>query len=216
VAKRVLEQGFTETYGIETKEVFASVDLALGTYRRGVSAVIPEMTKVAWKQRQHQIQTSWPGITRQKFLYNLSRSSYEKEWDGHYEKPGPFAHFLAFVFRLIPKVGPFKSLNYHMPDAQGEQLFMKSFNDILARLRSEAPELRRGHLKLEDVNLDVGVVTGPGQYELADRTWQSLLEKLADNDKPIPQDLRDQIVAYYRGTQPESAKARVVLAALSH
>ena len=216
VAKRVLEQAFADTYGIELKDVFASVDLALGTYRRGVSTVIPEMTKVAWKQRQQQIETSWPGITRQRFLYNLSRSSYEREWDREYEQPGPFARFLALLFRLIPRVGPFKPLDYRMPDAQSEHLFMKSFNDILAKLRSDVAQLQRGSFEVKDVNLDTGTVTKPGEYRLADHGWSSLLEKLADKEKAIPQDLRDQIVAFYRGTQPESVKARLVLASLSH
>ena len=146
----------------------------------------------------------------------MSRSSYEREWDREYEQPGPFARFLALLFRLIPRVGPFKPLDYRMPDAQSEHLFMKSFNDILAKLRSDVAQLQRGSFEVKDVNLDTGTVTKPGEYRLADHGWSSLLEKLADKEKAIPQDLRDQIVAFYRGTQPESVKARLVLASLSH
>src|SRR6266404_8430964 len=47
VAKPVLERAFLKTYGIELKDVFVSVDLSIGTFRRSVSKVIPEMTRVA-------------------------------------------------------------------------------------------------------------------------------------------------------------------------
>ena len=42
------------------------------------------------------------------FLYNLSRSSYRKEWGHDYEQPGVRARMWAFVLRIVPKVGPFK------------------------------------------------------------------------------------------------------------
>ena len=29
-----------------------------------------------------------PGLTRRKFLYNISRSSYEKDWGTQYQRPG--------------------------------------------------------------------------------------------------------------------------------
>src|SRR5215467_11631453 len=47
VAKPLLEKAFQETYGIELTDVFGDLDLAIGTYRRSVSEIIPEMTRVA-------------------------------------------------------------------------------------------------------------------------------------------------------------------------
>src|ERR1700674_2938032 len=43
VAKPVLERAFQETYGVKLEDVFGSVDLAIGCYRRSVSIMIPEM-----------------------------------------------------------------------------------------------------------------------------------------------------------------------------
>ena len=48
VAKDVLARAFHDTYGMELKDQFTSLDLALGTYRRTVSAILPEAAKVAW------------------------------------------------------------------------------------------------------------------------------------------------------------------------
>src|SRR5664280_1025681 len=47
VSRPLLEQAFQETYGLRLEEVLADVDLAIGTFRRAISQVIPEMTRAA-------------------------------------------------------------------------------------------------------------------------------------------------------------------------
>ena len=76
------------------------------------------MTKVAWESKNDEIVKARPAAIRQKFVYNLSRASFEKEWGTEYERPGVFARFLAFLFRMIPKVGPFKALSFKSPSAR--------------------------------------------------------------------------------------------------
>jgi len=49
VSKPVLERAFVATYGMEMKDVFGNLDLALGSFRYSVSSIIPGMTKVAWQ-----------------------------------------------------------------------------------------------------------------------------------------------------------------------
>src|SRR6266852_1988156 len=115
VAVPVLERAFQDTYSLELKEVFTDLDRAVGSYRRTVSSIIPEMTKVAWQAKKDEIRKDVPSVTRRKFLYNLSRASYEKEWGTGYQKPGVRARLLAFFFRIVPKVGPFKALAFHTP-----------------------------------------------------------------------------------------------------
>ena len=103
VAKDVLDNAFYEVYGLHLKDVFTMEALAFGSYRHSVSSLIPEATKIAWKLKEEDIVKDQPGITRQRFLYNLSRSSYEKEWDHNYRKPGIFARIMATVLRVIPR-----------------------------------------------------------------------------------------------------------------
>ena len=64
VAKDLLDRGFQKTYGLQLKDVFECVDLALGTYRRTVSKIIPEMNKVAWKEKEKDLIKARPGLTR--------------------------------------------------------------------------------------------------------------------------------------------------------
>ena len=198
VSKPLLERAFADTYGLELKDIFKSLDLALGTYRHTVGSIIPEMTKAAWSAKKDEITKLQPGITRRMFVYQLSHASYTKEWDGKYERPGLGARFLAFVFHVIPKIGPFKALAFKPPTPEAEKLFMASFNRTLDRYRQFLAEVRAGRLNLQDKNFDTGQITREGEYKLADKAYVSLLEKLADARRPVPEPLRANILAFYR------------------
>src|ERR1017187_9818647 len=125
VSKDLLERAYRDTYGLELKDQFVSLDLALGTYRRTVGTIIPEATKIAWSLKKKEIVQAQPGMTKRRFLYNLKGSSYEKEWGTEYNRPGVFARVMAFLFRIIPKVGPFKSVDFKASTPQTETLFMQ-------------------------------------------------------------------------------------------
>ena len=75
VAKPLLERAFSETYGIEMKDLFFNEDLAIGTYRHAVATTIPEMTKVAWDKKRDEIQKVVPGAKKETVVFNLRRSS---------------------------------------------------------------------------------------------------------------------------------------------
>jgi hypothetical protein len=115
VSKPVLERAFLKTYGIKLEDIFRSVDLSIGSFRRSISGVIPEMTRVALLTRSDEMVREDPSFARKKFLYNLKRAEYEKEWGKSYQKPGFGARFLAVLFRLVPKAGPFKAVGFKMP-----------------------------------------------------------------------------------------------------
>ena len=214
VAKPVLERAFQATYAIPLDSLFVSVDLALGTYRHTISSIIPEMTKVAWSVKKGEIRKATPGITRRKFIYNLSRASYEKEWDKQYERPGFGARLFAFVFRIIPKIGPFKALGFRVPNPAAEKLFEESFNKTLDQYSHLLAQERAGRLRLGNENFDLGRPTREGEYRMADQAYARLLEKLADEKATPSPELRANILAYY--TQPAvlSDKARSELEAL--
>lgn len=203
VSKPLLERAFKKTYGLELKDVLASVDLALGTFRRSVGTIIPQMTKVAWASRGEEIAQVAPGITRRKFIYNLSRVSYEKDWGRDYKKPGFCARVLAFCFRVVPKVGPFKALGFKHLTPESERLFASSFNSSLDQFRLLLDELRATHLDLKNENFDTGRPTRAGEYGLADKAYAKLLEKLAsDKFTGVTPALRTDILGYYQDLKP--------------
>ena len=179
VAQDVLDQAFRETYGLELKNVLVSEDKALNSYRHDVSKVIPKATRIAWSLKKDEIKNDIPSATKRRFLYNLSRSNYELEWGKDYHKPSAGDRFLAFLYKLVPKFGPLKVLEFRTPTPQTEQMFEASFNATLRRYRKLLVELREGTLTLPNDNFDLGETTGPGKYSLNDEVHAQLLDRLA-------------------------------------
>src|SRR2546421_3211398 len=131
VSRPVLEQAFQETYGLELKDVLVSEDKVLNSYRRDVSKLIPKATRIAWHLKKDEIKDDIPDATKKRFLYNLSRSNYEREWGKNYKKPTPGEVFLAFLYKLLPKFGPLKVLEFRTPSPETEHMFEASFNATL-------------------------------------------------------------------------------------
>jgi hypothetical protein len=198
VAKPVLQRAFQDTYGMRIEDVFLSLDLAIGSYRRAVGSILPALTKVAWQLKGPEIRKEVPGITRKKFLYNLSRSSYEKNWGATYERPGVRSRILAGFFRIVPRVGPFKALAFKKLTPETEKLYMMGFNASIDRYRELLADVGRGGLNLPNDNIDVGEVTKAGKYKLTDGAYAKLLHKLDGHYVDLPQDLRSDILAFYQ------------------
>jgi hypothetical protein len=195
VSKPVLERAFLKTYSLKLSDICGSVDLSLGSYRYAVSKVIPRTTKVAWHLKKNEIENSHPSETQQKFVYNISKSEYRKDWGNIYEKPSFFARLKASISRLIPKVGPFSSLAFHPPTPAVEQIYMHSFNETLAFYEQLLVAQREGRLQLPNKNFDTGETTEAGAYHLTDKTYAKLLDKL--NGKPMSSALRRNILDFY-------------------
>jgi hypothetical protein len=213
VSKPVMERAFEDTYSIPLKSLFKDLDLALGTFRFTVSQVIPEMTRAAWSAKKKQIQELEAGMSRQKFVYRISRASFNKEWDTKYERPGFGARFLAFLFRIIPKIGPFKALAFRVPTPEVEKIFITSFDDTKEKYRLLLMEVKEGRLQLQNENFDIGRPTVRGDYKMADESYSKLLDHL--EKVTASAELRSNILAFYGESDgPESPKARAVLSAM--
>ena len=211
VAEPLLERAFQDTYSILLQSVFDDLDKAIGSYRYAVHSAIPKATRVAWALKKDEIKRDVPGITRKKFLYNLSRASYEKEWGNVYQRPTFGEKFLAFLVKLLPKIGPLRALTFRTPTPEAERMFMGSFNTTLEDYKHLLDEQRNGHLKLSNNNLDLGEVSPPGNYFMADRAYASLLDDLAkDHFKQISAELRTAILDYYENpSAPITTKKNV-------
>jgi hypothetical protein len=198
VAKPLLQRAFQETYGLKLEDVFGSVDLAIGSYRRSVSKMIPEMTRVALLSRKDVIVKDTPNFNRKKFLYYLSRSNYEHEWGTVYRKPGVGARILAFFLKLIPKVGPFKAVNFKIPTKQTEDMYIKSVNATVENYSVLLHQVNGNNLDLLNRDFDTGRETRPGEYGLTDKTYAELIDKLANkNSDPLEPALRDNLLHFY-------------------
>ncbi len=197
VSRPLLERAFQETYGMKLEQVFTNVSLAIGSYRRSVSSSIPAMTRVAWQLKKSEIIKDAPSITRKKFLYNLSRASYQKSWGKEYQRPGFRSQLLTLFVRLMPRVGRSRAFAFRTPTPEVEKMFMASFNSTLDRYRALLAAQKAGRLELPNQNFDVGEVSGAGTYKLSDDAYAHLLDKLEGHYTDMPPDLRVDIVAFY-------------------
>ena len=204
VAKDLLDRTVVDIYGLKLQDLVLSENLAIGSYRRAVSSTIPAMTRVAWQMKKGEILRDAPTLTRQKFLYNLSRSNYRKTWGAEYREPGLGSRLLAWVFRIAPRVGSSRSFAFVTPTPAVENLFLLSFNSTLDRYRQLLAAQQANRLTLPNENFDTGTPSKAGSYTLSDRAYAKLLEKV--NQHPdIPAELRDDILAFYKDADRASA-----------
>ena len=179
VSVPLLEQAFQETYGLDLKSVLSDEEKVLGSYRYDVSQLLPRATRIAWSLKKDQILKDQPSMTKRTFLYNLSRASYQKNWGNRYQPPTLGERFIAFLVRILPKIGPLKVLQLRTPTPEAERMFEASFNASLLRYRKLLDNVAAGQLDLPNDNFDTGEVTGPGIYRLSDEAQAELLDALA-------------------------------------
>ncbi len=207
VAVDLLERAFRDTYGLELHDLFGSLDRAVSTYRFSVSQLIPALTEAAWKDKHDEIVKLNPGMSRRTFVLVYRRADFEREYGRDYRKPSWIARLLAFLYRLVPKIGPLKPLSFKIPVPEADRLFEDSVRAANRRYLQTLADLRAGRLSLPDTNFDTGRASRRGDYRLADETYDELLHRLAKQqfDDVSPALARD-IEAFY-GPSPKPSPA---------
>ncbi len=198
VSKPVLERAFQDTYGIPLSSIIANEDLAIGTFRRAISKVVPEMTRVALIARKKEIVAETPNFNSRKFRYYLSRTGYQKEWGKGYRRPTFGTRLLAFFLKFMPKIGPFKALDFKIPTKQTEDLYVASMNKTIESYKGLLGESQHKNLHLPNTDFDTGRITHAGEYTMTDNAYGHLLDQLAeDNFSHLPAALRENILNFY-------------------
>ena len=198
LSEELLERSFSEVYTLELKDIVTNFDLAEGTFRFAIRDLIPELTKVAWKSKEDDIQKLRPGIKKSEFFYFMPRKDFEKEWGKEYKKPGLCTRVLTFFIKIVPKIGPLKALAVKIPTPEVEKMFLESFAITVKRYRTLLKQVRNGTLELENRNLDTGELTQFGEYQLADKTYAELVERLAGkNFEGLTVKLRKDILNFF-------------------
>ncbi|MDX5417849.1 MAG: zinc dependent phospholipase C family protein [Hymenobacteraceae bacterium] len=208
VSKELLEKAFLETYGLKLNDVFVNVPLAIGTYRYTIRGLMPDLTKAAWQAKKGDIQQAHPGATRRQFHYHMRRAEFNKTWGDEYERPNIFARFVAWIIRVLPKIGPFRALAFKPPTPEAEKLFYHSFNTTVENYTKLIQQLKQqDKLQLPNMQLDTGEPIKPAGYKLTDETYAELVLKLAKSDfEHMSPALRQNILEFY---QPSKALKEV-------
>jgi hypothetical protein len=198
VAKPVLERAFQKTYGIELKSIFADLDLSIGSYRRAISVVIPKMTKAALLAHEKELQKANPKFNRKEFRYRMSRKEYEREWGTKYQKTGLGTRFLAFLLRIVPKVGPFRAMAFNTPTPREQEMYLRSLGRTQQEYRAALAAAWTEHLNLPNKDFDTGQETRAGEYVLTDKAYARLLDELSKHHfAHLTPELRSDILGFY-------------------
>jgi hypothetical protein len=208
VATEVLERAFVETYGLEMRGVFADMDRSIATYRYSISQIIPSLTEAAWRDKHEEIVKLHPSMQRTGFVFAYGRRDFERQYGREYQRPGWFARFLGFLYRLLPKIGPFKPLSFKTPTPEAERLFVESFRDASGRLRDELRRVATGRPQFANTNFDTGGPARRGEYPLADDTYAELLKRLSKRDfTTVPPELRRHLRSHYGADHTPRSKS---------
>ena len=119
------------------------------------------------------------------------------------KKPGPGAHFMAGIFKVMPKVGPLQAVDFKEPTPKTERHVFQECGPDHRPLRSGASRGKGGDLQTPNIDLDTGKPTGRGEYPLADYTYREWLDELAeDHFNHMNQAMRQNILDFYQGFGP--------------
>jgi hypothetical protein len=171
------------------------------------------MTRVALLARKKELVAETPNFNARKFRYYLSRANYQREWGKGYRRPGFGTRVLAFFLRFVPKIGPFKALEFKIPTQKTEDLYIASVNHILDNYRDLLAQTKENKLHLANTDFDTGRMTHAGEYVLTDKAYAHLLDQLAEhNFDEVTPELRQNILAYYEDPNAPNATKRNAVA----
>jgi len=200
IATPVLERAFFKTYGQQLNVIFKNFDSSISMMRWGVKNLFPALTKKAWKANKSEIIKANGNARVRSFKYKMSRRMYNKEFSGKRNKPDFKARALAFLVKILPKVGPLKNLKFVYPGVEGEKRFTQVFDTIIQKYAIASRQWDANTLTLNDINLDTGQPLSYGNYHLADDTYCKLVLNLQKEGfaclTPV---LKEHLVKYFDG-----------------
>ena len=198
VSRSLLERAFNKIYGLDLNDLFKNFSLAIETFRWTVQSLFPVLTRAAWVTKKTEILKLQPTATSKSFRYKMNRANYYEEFGKKHRKPGIFPSALSFLIRVLPKIGPLKSLKLKEPGPAAEKLFIESFDTVLVNCASSMKTLSSGNINFANIDFDTGGETAPGEYKLADVNYKNLLLRL--NEKKFDRlsaGLKQNILMFY-------------------
>ncbi len=216
-----LALAFYETYGLtDNFGAGARNKFDLGEYQFATRKFIPRVAyAVTLMHRGHEV--AEPDTAEAKEIEKeATEAAAMYDWATYRKKAGFETHLLAFVFRLLPKVGPLSMIAIKGPSEAAEADYMHSMASSMTALRHRLtlftpPAARNSQLvsaadlidtfgpfdpqqPIPNRDLDTGQVVKPGGYRLTDVTYAELLHRLTrDPNQPIPPGIKRDVQAYY-------------------
>jgi hypothetical protein len=207
VSLPLLEKAFLKTYGLDINDVFRNISVSIETFRWSVKNLFPFITKLTWSIKKNEILKTQPTATSRSFKYKMNKANYKHEFGGNHNQPGFFTKSLSWLIFMLPKVGPLRPLKIKALDANAEKIFIKSFDSVMYHYTIAVKNLQQRKIKLDDIDFDTGEDTKPGEYQMADAAYNSLLLQLHKNKfKGVDNDAKMNIIDFYKNSKAPTTK----------
>lgn len=198
VSRSLLERAFLKTYGLDINKVFGSLSLSIEAFRFSVKNLFPALTRSAWVIKKKEILKLQPTASSRSFKFKMNRRNYYHQFGKKQEKPGVIATSFGWLIRVLPKLGPLKSLKLKAPGPQAEKLFIQSFDTTLLYVADAMKTLRTGTFHFTNIDIDTGNKTARGEYKMADVNYCKLLLNLRDDKfEYLTTSLKQNIISFY-------------------
>jgi Zinc dependent phospholipase C len=202
VPRGLLERAFAETYGLPLHEVLGDELPALRSYRSSVRSFLPHVAAAEVVIHRNHFPTDLPTPAFEQYQRDVMRVEAAHHWERYRRKKPPFTiDVLAFVIRILPKVGALSDLAIRGPSQFTQNWYVESVNLTVTAYRGLLSQLTQDpqrQLELPNRDLDTGYPVAPGAYPLTDDTYAKLLHQLtARKRKAVPQRVRENILSFY-------------------
>ncbi len=201
VPRNLVEQAFFETYGLSLRSVLGRPRPAFSSYASAVAKMLPTVAHAEVLIHRKDFPPIEHSPAYQEFSTRQSQAGVENKWARYKKKAGFELHLVAFLIRIVPKIGPMSDLAIRGPNPETDRWYVESVNRSMhdyERMLGELAKDPTHQLNLPDRDLDTGNLVRPGGYALTDKTYAELLNKLtADPARPVPSQLRRDVLAYY-------------------
>lgn len=201
VPVRLLTQAFDETYALQLESVIGRDRPSFRTYRWSVRSFLPH---IAYAESQLHRQQFPPDVDNNEFqlyLEHLEQADFQTVWNQYRRGPSFETHVLAFLIRIVPKIGVISDLAIKLPTPHTQELYVDSVNRALAVYEDWLKKLSAAGTEIPEIpnrDLDTGEKTKPGAYALTDTTYAQLLGQLTRKpNAAIPSGLKEDVLEYY-------------------
>lgn len=208
VSTGLLARAFYETYGLELNKTLRVERTTLVGYRFSVRHFLPRIAYAENVLHKKRFPADEPSADLTALEADLAQADKDNGWETYRGKPGIGTYMLAGVIDVMPRIGPLADLAIRGPNAETEDLYVKSVNRTTASLRAALLNLRTPppatgpkpvrQVDFPNLDLDTGKRVRPGSYRLTDETYAKLLERITrDKTLKVPVGLEEDILAYY-------------------
>ncbi|MGA8289194.1 MAG: zinc dependent phospholipase C family protein, partial [Acidobacteriaceae bacterium] len=201
VPRKLVERAFFETYGLPLRSVLGRPRPAFESYDSAVAKLLPTFAHAEVLIHHKDFPPADDTPAFHQFSTRQVQAGVDNQWATYKKKAGFEVHFIAFLIRIAPKIGPISDLAIRGPSAETDRWYIESVNrsvDDYERMLGELAKDPTHQLDLPNRDLDTGNLVRPGGYRLTDKTYAELLNKLtAEPGRRVPSGLRHDVLAYY-------------------